>query len=184
MDKATTIAIRDKLKSIKFPMWNRKTGEKKEFSPYLHVCCDNSLNVIDDGHSIIWDDDNEIFYWIKANTVGSMPYATNLSVGDAVHLPYLVIGVDYGEIQNIRAQMTKEMMDAFLETFGSKVTTEFKQELVDEIMSQSDMRNVFVAKRDRNYNTGLPKKYDPDHKNGDPSYVHGKTVHISANGGV
>ena len=184
MDKATTIAIRDKLKSIKFPMWNRKTGEKKEFTPYLHICCDNSLNVIDDGHSVIWDDENEIFYWVKANTVGSMPYVTNLSAGDAVRLPYLVMGVDYGEIQNIRVQMDQPMMDTFLDSFGNLVTDEFRQELIDEIISQSDMRNVFIAKRSRNYNTGLPKEHDPNYHDGDPSYVYDKTVHITSNGGV
>jgi hypothetical protein len=180
MDKARVVHIRDMFKNLKFSLWNRETGEEKQFTPSIQIVCDNSLNVIDDNKgSVIWDDDNDIFYWFKGNTQGSTSFQVGLSMGVAVEFPYLCIAVDYDEIQNIRIPMNQTCFDQLCESLGSNISQEEKEYIEDMIVSEADFRNIKVRKDSTNYNTALPKKYDNiDGKDkSDPAYVYSKTIH-------
>ena len=166
-------------------MRNRKTGEVKAFTPYIHICCDNSLNAIDDNEgSVIWDDDNAVFYWIRANTPSSTPFGghAGMSFGDHIKFPYLIIAVDYDEIQNIRQPMDQACFDKFCELLGSKITQEQKEHMENLILEETNMKHVIARKREVNYVTGLPKAYDPPHKDEAQSY--GLVNHSNQAGGV
>lgn len=181
MDKERVVKIRDMLKSIKFPIYNRGTGEEKMVTPYIQVVCDNSVNAVDDNQgSIIWDDENDIFYWFKANAPGSTIFHPSMAMGVAVKTAYLVIAVDYDEIQNIRMPMNQECFDQIATKIP--MTEEQKNHIEDMILTESDMRNVFAMKRSTNYVTGLPSKYDIP--SGSDSKVYAKTIHSDQSGAI
>lgn len=177
--------FRDQFKKCTFRMKNRKTGEVKEFIPFIHICCDNSLNAIDDNEgSVIWDDDNAVFYWIRANTPSSTPFGgqAGMSFGDHVNFPYLVVSVDYDEIQNIRQPMDQACFDKFCELLGDKITEEQKEHIENLILEESNMKHVIARKREVNYVTGLPKAFDPPHQ--EPSKAYSYSIHSDQAGGV
>ena len=185
MELETVQLFRDQFKSLKFPMWNRRTGEKKMFTPHIHICCDNSLNAIDDNEgSVIWDDENQVFYWIRANTPSATPFGgqAGMSMGDHVGTPYLIVAVDYGEIQNIRQPMNQACFEQFCAVLGSKITQEQIDHLENTILENSNMKHVIARKREMNYVTGLPKAVDPPHLDDAKSYD--KTIHSEQAGGV
>lgn len=185
MDIERVKLFRDQFKQVSYTMWNRKTGEKKQFTPYIHICCDNSLNAIDDNNgSVIWDDDNAVFYWIRSHTPSSTPLSgqAGMSFGDHVKFPYLIIAVDYDEIQNIRQPMDQQCFDKFCELLGDKMTQEQKEYIENIILEEVNMKHVIARKREMNYVTGLPKAYDPPHKTEEQSYAH--NIHSDQAGGV
>lgn len=185
MELERVVLFRNQCKQMKFPMWNRETGEKRYFTPYIHICCDNSLNAIDDNEgSVIWDDDNAVFYWFRANTPSSTPLSghAGMSFGDSVNFPYLVIKVDYDEIQNIRQPLNQECFDQLYELLSDKMSEDEKTHVENLILTETNIKNIFALKKEVSYVTGLPKRYDPPHKDEAQSYAH--NIHSGQDGGV
>ena len=186
MELERVVLFRDQCKQMKFPIRNRETGEVRMWTPHIHICCDNSLNAIDDNlGSVIWDDENAVFYWFRANTPSATPFGgqAGMSFGESINFPYLVIKVDYDEIQNIRQPLNQECFDKLCELLGSDLMTQdFKDHIEDSILTETNMRTVIARKRETNYVTGLPSKYDPPHKDDAQSYA--LNIHSGQAGGV
>lgn len=187
MEKAAVIKIRETFKKATFTLTNRKTGEKKQFSPQLHVILDNSVNIIDTGNgSLVWDDENEMLWWFKANTPGSYinSPASGLNFGSKVEWAAMCIGSNYEQIQNMRVLLNEEayynLCNAINED-GEIMTKEQIEHNYINIFEETDQYAVITRKREVNYNTGLPKKYDPRYTE-DSAYV--ITNHSNQSGGV
>lgn len=182
MEKKDVVAFRNIVDQCTFTLTSRKDGTKKEFKPRIYVICDNSLNVIDDRlGSVIWDDDNERFWWFRSNTPGTTPESGhNMSMGSEVRWPYAVVYVDYAEIQNMRIVMNQESFDKMYNALGGLMTEEQKTNIEMNIKDSGDMTTVIPRKYEVNYVTGLPKKYDPPSKTEDKAYAF--TVHANQNG--
>jgi hypothetical protein len=181
MDKERVVAIRDKFKALKFKLYKRDGSGEKEFTPLIQIVCDNSLNVVDDNMgNVIWDDDNAIFYWFKGNCQSSTSYQAGISNGVALNTPYLCIGIDYDEIQNIRVALNQECFDQLSQSLS--LTDDQKKYIEDMILSESDMRNVIVRKQNTSYVTSVPEKYTIPVK--DDNKVYDKTIHAGQWGAV
>lgn len=197
METATVKHIRDIFRKCTFTLSKRSDGSKSKFSPTLHICCDNSLNCYAseaeyeeaDGtkhlnnSTIIWDDDNEMFYWLKANTPSTLPNSpsSSMSMGIKSDFPLVVIAVDYGEIQNMRIILNEEAYWNFCEAMGDLMTEEQKNNIYRIIFEESNMHTVITRKKEISYMTGLPKKYDKN-VNEDSAYTF--AVHADQGGGV
>lgn len=174
MEKDAVIRIREAFRKAKFTLTSRKDGSKKEFSPQIHVVLDNSVNMIDDGNgSLIWDDDNEMLWWFKANTLGSYinSPSASMSFGDKSEWPAMCIGSNYEQIQNMRILLNEEAYYNLCAEIGTDLMPEDAiMNNYIKIFEETDMNVVISRKREVNYNTGKLKKYDPEY-NEDSSYV-------------
>lgn len=187
MEKDAVIKIREAFRKAKFTLTNRKTGEKKEFSPQIHIILDNSVNMIDDGNgSVIWDDENELLWWFKANTPGSYinSPSSGLNFGSKVQWAALCNGSNYEQIQDMRVLLNEESYFKLCEAINEEREVMTKEQIEHNyitIFEETDMYAVLTRKREVNYNTGLPKKYDPTYTE-DSAYV--ISTHPDQNGGV
>jgi len=180
METQDVIAFRNQFDQATFTRYNKYTGEKKLFKPGIHICCDNSLNAYDDRMgSVIWDDENSRFYWFKLNAEGSHPQSPTMamSFGDKVQIPALVIAVDYGEIQNMRIILDREMFDKYIEALGSLVTEEQKKHLIYELFASTSMDYIIRRKNRTSYVTGEAKDLPVSSQNHDENDEYNKTVH-------
>ena len=187
MEKAAVIKIRNAFKKAKFTLTSRKDGSKKQFIPQLHVILDNSVNIIDDGEgSLIWDDENEMLWWFKANTPGSYinSPSSGMSYGSKVEWAGMCIGSNFEQIQNMRVLLNEEsyynLCNAINED-GEIITKEQIEHNYIKIFEETDQYAIITRKKEVNYNTGLPKKYDPTYTE-DSAYV--ITNHSDQGGGV
>lgn len=181
METVDVIAFREGFDKATFTMYNRYTGEKKLFKPEIHICCDNSLNAIDDRMgSVIWDDENSRFYWFKLNSLGSTPNSTApaISLGDKVEIPAMVITVDYGEIQNMRIVMNEEMFDKYVkEAIGHLITEDQIKHLKYIFFAQTDMKYIISRKNKVSYMTEELKDTQRSTKHYDDRDEYDKTIH-------
>jgi hypothetical protein len=181
MEQERVVKIRDTFKALKFKLQHRGTLEEEEFTPLIQVVCDNSLNVVDDNKgNVLWDDENGLFYWFKANAVSSTSYQAGISNGVALHTPYLCIAIDYDEIQNIRIALPQVCFDQLADSLG--MSAEQKEYIEDMILCESDMRNVIKRKQANSYVTSVPDKYTIPVQ--DTNKVYDKTIHSGQMGGV
>lgn len=198
METATVKHIRDNIyRKCTFTLHRRSDGSKATFSPIIHICCDNSLNcyaseaefvdpdgtVHKDNSNIIWDDENEMFYWLKGNTPSTLPNspANSMSQGTKSDFPLAVIAVDYGEIQNIRIILNEEAYWKFCDIMGDLMSEEQKNNIYRLFFEETDMYTVITRKREMNYVSRLPNKYDKKY-NEDSSYDY--AIHADSGGGV
>jgi len=180
METVDVIAFREGFDKATFTMYNKYTGEAKLFKPAIHICCDNSLNAVDDRFgSVIWDDENSRFYWFKLNSPGSTPNATSpgMSTGDKVQIPAMVITVDYGEIQNMRIVMNEEMFDKYVEGLGNLITEDQIKHIKYILFAQSDMHHIISRKNKTSYMTEELKDTSNSTRNYDDKDEYNKTVH-------
>jgi len=183
MDKSHVVAIRDLFKKAKFTWKNRYDGEPKQFEPEIHICCDNSLNAVDDGNgSVIWDDNNSRFYWFKFNGYNSTPNSPTMgqSMGSRVGVPAMVIGVDYDEIQNMRISMNAEMFENLLTQMtedGIPITDDQKNYLRHILFIETDMDYIIRRKQNVSYmtETSVNAEISQRHYTEDDEYS--KTIH-------
>lgn len=196
MEKAQAIHIRNILLKATFHLTSRKTGEKKEFKPMIHICCDNSLNIswvpdpedendLNSGN-VVWDDENEVFYWFRSNTPTTIPMSpsSGMSFGNSPSWAGAVIAVDLGEIQNFRVILNEEAyynLCSAINENGEIITKKQIEHNYIKIFEEADQYAVITRKKEVNYNTGLPKKYDPRYTE-DSAYV--ITNHSDQGGGV
>ena len=185
MEKDAVIKIRDTFKRATITLTSRKDGSKKEFVPSLHVVLDNSVNIIDDGEgSLIWDDENEMLWWFRANTPSSYinSPSSGMSFGSKVEFPAMCIGSNYEQIQNMRVLLNEESYYKLCEAIGTDV---MPKEAVESnyinLFEETDMYAVITRKQEVNYNTGRPKKYDPTYTE-DSAYT--IATHPDQGGGV
>lgn len=187
MEKDAVIKIRETFRKAKFTLTSRKTGEKKEFSPQLHVILDNSCNLIDDGEgSLIWDDDNELLWWFKANSPGSYinSPSSGMNFGSSVEFAGLCNGSNFEQIQDMRILFNEEAYYNLCNAINEDKEIMTKEQIENnyiKIFEETDMYSVITRKKEINYNTGLPKKYDPRYTE-DSAYV--ITNHSNQSGGV
>lgn len=184
MEKDAVIQIREAFRQATFTLNSRKDGSKKVFKPQIHVVLDNSVNIIDDGEgSLIWDDENELLWWFRANTPGSYinSPSAGMSFGSKSEFPMMCIGSNYEQIQNMRVLLNEESYFNLCEAIGENMTEENKMHNYERIVEETDMNVVLSRKREINYNTGLPKKYDKEYTE-DSSYL--IATHADQGGGV
>ena len=197
MEKAAVIKIREIFKKATFTMNNRKDGKKATFYPIIHIVLDNSVNIyssepnyIDsdgvehfDVSTIIWDDENELLYWFRANTPSTIPNSpsSGMSQSHKSQFPLVLLIADYGEIQNMRIILNEEAFDNLCDGLGDLISEEQKANIYRNFFEETDQSVIISRKREINYNTGLPKKYDPRYTE-DSAYV--ITNHSDQSGGV
>lgn len=182
METVDVIAFRENFDKAYFIMYNKKDGTEKKFLPPIHVCCDNSLNVIDDRMgSVIWDDENSRFYWFRVNGPTSFINSPTsaMSFGSKVLVPGLIIAVDYGEIQNMRIIVSEEMLERFMEGLGSLMTEEQKNHVRHLILDETDMENIIQRKQTVSYVTGFDKRQQASTKHYSEMDEYNKTVHTN-----
>lgn len=185
MEKEAVIKIRESFRKATFTLTSRKDGSKKVFQPQIHVVLDNSVNIIDDGNgSLIWDDENELLWWFRGNTPGAYinSPSSGMSFGNKSEFPAMCIGSNYEQIQNIRVILNEESYFKLCNEIGSDIMS---QEEIDnnyeKLFEETDMNVIISRKREINYNTGLPKKYDKTYDE-DSSYT--IATHPDQGGGV
>jgi len=185
MDKQHVIAFREQYKQAKFTLNNRYDGTKKEFLPCLHVLCDNSLNAVDDQYgSIIWDDDNERFYWFTTNSSSTVPFSTGtISFGNKPANPLCVVSVDYSEIQNMRMVMNEEAFENYIANtpLNTLMTDEEKEYIRNKFFVETDMHVAIPKKHTISYNTLAPKDTPISQKHYDDQDEYTYTVHADSN---
>ena len=184
MDKAHVIAFREQYKKAKFTLNNRYDGTPKEFLPCLHVLCDNSLNAVDDQYgSIIWDDDNERFYWFTTNSNSTVPFSTGtISFGTKAKNTLCVVSVDYSEIQNMRMVMNEESFENFIKNtpLATLMTNDEKEHIRTKFFVETD-EYIGIAKRSRiDYNTIAPKDAPISQKHYDDQDEYTYSVHADS----
>lgn len=180
METVDVVAFRQQFDKAYCILYNKKDGTEKRFLPPIHVCCDNSLNVIDDRlGSVIWDDANSRFYWFRVNGPGSFINSPTsaMNFGSKVLVPGLIIAVDYGEIQNMRIIVSEEMLDRFMEGLGALMTEEQKEHVRHLILDETDMENIIQRKQTVSYVTGMPKNQRLTQKHYSDMDEYNKTVH-------
>ena len=185
MDKAHVIAFREQYKKAKFTLYNRYNGTPKEFLPCLHVLCDNSLNAVDDQYgSIIWDDDNERFYWFTSNNNSTVPFSTGtMSFDTKPANPLCVVSVDYSEIQNMRMVMNEEAFENYIKDapLNTLMTYEQKEHIRRKYFEETDMRIAIPRKQAISYNTMAPKSAPISQKHYDDQDEYTYSVHADSN---
>ena len=192
MEKVDVVHFRELIDKCEFTLY-KKTGEdkgtSKKFKPWIHICCDNSLNVIDDREgSVIWDDDNERFYWIRPNTPSTVPFSNSgMSFGSINEVPVALICVDYGEIQNIRCIMNKESFDNLYKALKQEgiMTEDHYNHLIQTLFDETDMKKIIARKKAYNYVTGYSNDTDEiTNPSLGENQVYNKTIHPQSFGGV
>ena len=182
MEAKDVIAFREQFDRATFTRYNRLTGEKREFKPGIHICCDNSLNAYDDRMgSVIWDDENERFYWFRLNgpTASINSPTSAMSMGDKVQTPALVICVDYGEIQNLRVILDEEMILKYFDALGDLINDDEKAHIMEMIFDETDMSNIILRKKNVSYVTGMDKRADISSKHHSDLDEYNRTVHTN-----
>lgn len=182
METVDVIAFRQNFDKAFCVMYSKKDGSEKRFLPPIHVCCDNSLNVVDDRMgSVIWDDENSRLYWFKVNGPSSFPNSPTsaMNFGSKVLVPGLIIAVDYGEIQNMRIIVTEEMLERFMEGLGSLMTEEQKEHVRHILIDETDMLNIIQRKQTTSYITELSKNDQSSMKHYSDMDEYNKTVHTN-----
>lgn len=183
MEKTSVIAFREQFKEAKFTLTNRYDGTKKQFLPCLHILCDNSLNAVDDQNgSVIWDDENERFYWITSNSNSTVPYSTGtMSFGNRPANPVCVVCVDYGEIQNMRMVMNEEAFDNYIANtdLNTLMTAEQKEYNKRKYFEETDQRIAIARKNQISYNTLAKKDAPISQKHYDDQDEYTFTVHTT-----
>lgn len=178
MEKDAVVKIRDTFRKATFTMTSRKDGSKVTFRPILHIVLDNSVNIystdaefIDvDGvdhkniSTVVWDDENELIWWFKANTPSSSinSPSSSMSFGHKSDFPLLIIGSAFSEIQNMRIICNEEAFENFCDELGEDVVSkEQRENIYRSIFEETDQYTIITRKREVNYNTEKLKKYDP-----------------------
>lgn len=185
MDKATVIKLRNLCYKATFTLYNKNRNCKPEERTLtlrmpVHILCDNSMSIIDDPilKNVVWDDDNEVFYYFTRNgsTVFPNSSTNSISFGDKVAIPCACILVDYGEIQNLRLQLNEEAFDKFTSQIP-QITDEQKKTIKEKIFKETDMTNVIKRKQNVSFMTMTDKNSDPATRNYDDEHEYTKTVH-------
>lgn len=182
MEKKDVIAFREAYKKATFTLNNRFDGTKKTFIPFIHVLCDNSLNAVDDQQgSIIWDDENERFYWFTINSNSTVPYSTGtMSFGNKAANPLCVVSVDYGEIQNMRMVMNEEAFENYIANTDLNILmTADQKEHIRKIFEECDQTIAIQRKKNISYNTLAPKNAPISQKHYDDQDEYTYTVHTT-----
>lgn len=195
MEKDAVIKIRETFRKATFSLYNKKTGEKTTFAPIIHIVLDNSVNIfsmeaepgnpLNNQSTVIWDDDNELLWWFRANTASSSinSPSSSMGFGDQPDFAMELIASNFEQIQNMRIIINQEAFENIANILIDEgVMTEVQKEnIYRNIFEEADMRVVLQRKKEVNYNTGQLKKYDPEY-NEDSGYAF--ATHIQTGGGV
>lgn len=143
-----------------------------------HVVCDNSLNVLDyHKGNVIWNDADGYFVYFTNISPSSIITSPNsgMSFGSEVMVPGVMICVDYGEIQNIRCEISKE---AFMEVAQALNMT---QDQIDynfaQIFDRANMNTSIQRKRMYAYSNQAHKNSADGKRNFTEEEEYNKTVH-------
>ena len=186
METATVQLLRQKCEQATFTLYNKDKNcapadATKTVKSLIHIVCDNSQNVIynPNNPTVFWDDSNEVFYAFVYNTESTIHAASPaMSFGNKPTIAGTCICVDYGEIQNIRVQLTEEAYDNFANAIGMPDT---QKAAIKKILYVDTDNAVQIPKaRNRSYMTMTDKRKDPATRHYQDVHEYNATVHPMA----
>lgn len=188
MDKATVIKFREMCYKATMTLYNKNQNcaeneKTKVLRCPLNIVCDNSLNITDDPitRNVVWDDDNECLYYFTYNGESAFynPSTAAISFGNKPVVAGVCILIDYGEIQNIRIQLSEEAFNNF--TAGiTALGAEQKEVLRKHIFRDTDQEVIIKRKKNTSYMTMTDKDKDPATRHYDDIHEYNKTIHPMA----
>lgn len=158
MEIADVVAIRSELEKLTMSAYQGdETNKKIQVKVPIWVVCDNSLNILDTGFNTIWDDDKGYLIHFRHNTPGThfASASQSLTQGDAPAIPMECILVDYGEIQNMRVEVNKEVFEALATAY--KMKPEMKEWLYDTFFVKLQAKYSIERRRNLDWQTMRPK---------------------------
>lgn len=119
METADVTKIRQILRSVKFKRKLKKedgTEEEIEDVTPISIEFDNSLAVSEKTDIVMWDDKNAVVWAVGFNNHNAK--SAEYSFGTSKPLnPGVLYAVDYGEIQQFRAELNEKLFDGFMAKF-------------------------------------------------------------------
>lgn len=183
MEKNTVIKFRELAYNLKFKLYAKDPKnpvQEKIFRVPLMIVCDNSLNIIDDPYkqTVVWDDANERFFYFTANDITSFynPATYVTSFGNEPAFPGLMIMVDYGEIQNMRVQLSRDVFNQVAEQLS--MPDGQKKILIEKLFDDTNQEKIIKRKRDVSYMTSSNKYQSPANRHYSDNDEYQKTVHV------
>lgn len=181
MENNDVIKIRDILRKATVTVRGGDGKDRLLYNP-IHVVCDNSLNIQDNGYNVIWDDKNFVLYYFLPNTpqmVYNSP-SSGMSFGNRGMMSGAVIVVDYSEIQNMRLELNEEAYGKLLNAIKAQGANP-SQEALDWINHEMFVKpNAAVAiqrKRMYSYTTQTLHNSEEEKRKYDDLDEYDKTVH-------
>ena len=119
MATADVTNIRPTFRSVKFKRKLKKedgTAEEIEDVTPISIEFDNSLAVSEKTDIVMWDDKNAVVWAVGFNNHNAK--SAEYSFGTSKPLnPGVLYAVDYGEIQQFRAELNEKLFDGFMAKF-------------------------------------------------------------------
>ena len=116
METADVTKIRQILRSVKFKRKEDGTEEEIEDVTPISIEFDNSLAVSEKTDIVMWDDKNAVVWAVGFNNHNAK--SAEYSFGTSKPLnPGVLYAVDYGEIQQFRAELNEKLFDGFMAKF-------------------------------------------------------------------
>ena len=150
MENSDVTKIRSVLRSVTYQktVVNRETGEKNTVSDILPIVIefDNSLSMSEKSDIVMWDDTNAVVYGVTYNG-NCLRGAEHIGGADADKMNAgALYAVDYGEIQQMRAELNQETFLKFMDKFktlGCKVNYNGKEVVLSDAAIENAKKYIF-----------------------------------------